>query len=267
MFSTFRIRVAALLAVAVAMAAPLPAAAKPANTPVIVFAAASMKNALDAMAAAWKAQTGKDVSIAYGSSAALARQIEYGAPADIFVSADETWMNYLEKNKLIQNNSRRNLFGNTLVLIEPADSTVPLKIATGFDLAGATGNGKIAVCAIDSCPGGVYAKQALEKLEVFPKVAPKLAQADNIRNALMLVSRGEAKFGIVYATDAKADSKVKVVDTFPETSHAPIIYPAALIATSKNPDAGAFLDSLSSPAAGKIAKGEGFTVLSEVAGK
>jgi molybdate transport system substrate-binding protein len=265
MFSRFRVLVAVLLAAA--LAAPLPAAAKPANAPIVVFAAASMKNALDAMAAAWKAHTGKDVSIAYGSSAALARQIEYGAPADIFVSADETWMNYLEKNKLIQNNSRRDLFGNALVLIEPADSNISLKIAPGFDLAGATGNGKIAVCAIDSCPGGVYAKQALEKLDVFVKVAPKLAQADNIRNALMLVSRGEAKFGIVYATDAKADSKVKVVDVFPETSHAPIIYPAALVVTSKHPDAAAFLDSLSSPAAGKIAKGEGFTVLSEVAGK
>jgi molybdate transport system substrate-binding protein len=267
MFSLINRLAASIALIGTLAAAPVPASAKPKSTPVIVFAAASMKNALDAMAAAWKAETGKDVSIAYGSSAALARQIEYGAPADIFVSADEVWMNYLQKNKLIQDKSRRDLFGNALVLIEPADANVSLKIAPGFDLAGATGDGKIAVCAIESCPGGVYAKQALEKLEVFSKVASKLAQADNIRNALMLVSRGEAKFGIVYATDAKADSKVKVVDVFPETTHAPIIYPAALIATSKNPDAVAFLNSLSSPAANKIAKGEGFSVLSEVAGK
>jgi molybdate transport system substrate-binding protein len=229
----------------------------------VVFAAASMKTALDAAAAAWKADTGKTVSIAYASSATLAKQIEQGAPADIFISADLKWMDYLEKSKLIRAGTRRNLFGNKLVLIEPSDADVKLEIAKGFDLAGAAGDGKIAVCAIDSCPGGIYAKEALESLGVFAGVEPKLAQADNVRNALTLVSRGEAKFGIVYATDAKADPKVKVVGTFPASSHSKIVYAVALIAASANPDAAFFLAYLTSQAATKIFTGQGFEILSK----
>lgn len=229
----------------------------------IVFAAASMKTALDAAAAAWKADTGKTVSIAYASSATLAKQIEQGAPTDIFISADLKWMDYLEKSKLIRAGTRRNLFGNKLVLIEPSHADVKLEIAKGFDLAGAAGDGKIAVCAIDSCPGGIYAKEALESLGVFAGVEPKLAQADNVRNALTLVSRGEAKFGIVFATDAKADPKVKVVGTFPASSHSKIVYPVALIAASANPDAAFFLAYLTSQAATKIFTGQGFEILSK----
>jgi molybdate transport system substrate-binding protein len=228
-----------------------------------VFAAASMKTALDAVAAAWTAETGKTPPIVYGSSAALARQIDHGAPADIFISADLTWMDYLDKAKLIRPGTRQNLLGNALVLIEPADESANLTIAPGFDLAGATGDGKVAVCTIASCPGGIYAKQALEALGIWTKVEPKLAQADNIRTALTLVSRGEAKFGIVYATDAKADPKVKVVGTFPEATHSPIVYPAALVATSKNPDAASFLAYLSSQAASKILTEQGFKILSK----
>ncbi|MGH6858492.1 MAG: molybdate ABC transporter substrate-binding protein, partial [Methylocella sp.] len=194
------------------------ATAAPAAAPV-VFAAASMKTALDSAAAAWKADTGKTVSIAYASSATLAKQIEQGAPADIFISADLKWMDYLDKAKLVRAGTRKNLFGNKLVLIEPSDADAKLEIAKGFDLAGAAGDGKIAVCMIDSCPAGIYARQALESLGVFAGVEPKLAQADNVRGALTLVSRGEARFGIVYATDAKADPKVKVVGTFPASSH------------------------------------------------
>jgi molybdate transport system substrate-binding protein len=234
----------------------------PAAAPV-VFAAASMKTALDAVAAAWKADTGKTVSIAYASSAALAKQIEQGAPADIFISADLKWMDYLEKSKLIQAGTRRNLLGNKLVLIEPSDADVTLEIAKGFDLAGTAGDGKIAVCMIDSCPGGIYAKEALESLGVFADVEPRLAQADNVRNALNLVARDEAKFGIVYATDAKADPKVKVVGTFPESSHSPIVYPVALIAASANPNAALFLAYLTSQAATKIFLEEGFEILSK----
>ncbi|WGJ14795.1 molybdate ABC transporter substrate-binding protein [Methylocapsa sp. D3K7] len=226
-----------------------------------VFAAASMKTALDAVAAAWTAETGKTPPIVYASSAVLAKQIEQGAPADIFISADLTWMDYLEKAKLIQSKTRHNLLGNVLVLIEPADATAKLTIAPDFDLAGATGDGKIAVCTIASCPGGIYAKQALEALGIWAKVEPKLAQADNIRNALAFVSRGEAKFGIVYATDAKADPKVKVVGTFPEATHSPIIYPVAVIETSKNPYAVAFATYLSSKAAKKIWTEQGFKFL------
>jgi molybdate transport system substrate-binding protein len=229
----------------------------------VVFAAASMKTALDAVAAAWRADTGKTVSIAYASSAVLAKQIEQGAPADIFISADLKWMDYLEKSKLIRGGTRRNLLGNKLVLIEPGDADVTLEIAKGFDLAGAAGDGKIAVCAIDSCPAGIYAKEALESLGVFAGVEPKLAQADNVRNALNLVSRGEAKFGIVYATDAKADPKVKLIGTFPASSHSPIVYPVALIAASANQDAAFFLAFLTSQAANQIFLEQGFEVSSK----
>jgi len=236
--------------------------AAPADGPV-VFAAASMKTALDAVAAAWKAQTGKDVPISYASSGVLAKQIEQGAPADIFMSADLVWMDYLDKAKLLKPGTRSNLLGNTLVLIEPADGTSKIKIAPNFDLAGAVGDGKIAVCTIASCPGGIYAKAAFEKLGVWTAIEPKLAQADNIRNALNLVARGEAKFGVVYGTDAKAEPKVKVVDVFPETSHGPIVYPVALVATSTNPDAAAFLAYTRSQAATKIFLDQGFTILNK----
>jgi molybdate transport system substrate-binding protein len=242
-------------------AAPQGKASK--SAPVLVFAAASMKTALDAVAEAWKHDTGKETSFVYGSSAALARQIEHGAPADLFISADLIWMDYIEKAKLIRPESRRNLVGNQLVLIEPAAGASHLKIAPDFDLAGATGDGKVAVCTIVSCPGGIYAKQALESLGIFTKVEPKLAQADNIRSALALVSRGEAKFGIVYATDAKADREVKVVDVFPESTHSPIIYPGAAIDASKNPDAPAFLKFLSSPTAETILREQGFAILTK----
>ncbi len=211
-------------------AAPAPPAVSGARTAgPVVFAAASMKTALDAIAASWTSQTGKPPSIVYGSSAVLARQIEQGAPADIFISADTNWMDYLDKAKLIRPRTRRNLLGNALVLVAPADTTVALKIEPGFDLAGAAGDGKIAVCTIASCPGGIYAKQALTSLGIWDKVEPKLAQADNIRSALNLVARGEAHFGIVYATDAKAEPRVQVVGTFPESSHSAIVYPVAVL--------------------------------------
>jgi len=238
-------------------------AAAPDTAAPVVFAAASMKTALDAVAAAWKAQTGKRISIAYASSAALAKQIEQGAPADIFISADLKWMDYIEKAKLIRAETRKNLFGNKLVLIEPSDADVKLEIAKGFDLAGAAGGGKVAVCAIESCPAGIYAKEALESLGVFAGVEPKLAQADNVRNALNLVSRGEARFGIVYATDAKADPTVKLVGTFPASSHNPIVYTVALVAASANLDAALFLAYLASQATTKIFTGQGFEILAK----
>jgi molybdate transport system substrate-binding protein len=228
-----------------------------------VFAAASMKTALDAIAGAWTAQTGKSPSIVYGSSAVLAKQIEQDAPADIFISADLNWADYLDKAKLLRPGTRHNILGNELVLIEPADSSVALKIEPGFDLAGATGDGKVAVCTIASCPGGIYAKQSLTSLGVWDKVEPKLAQADNIRSALTLVARGEAHFGIVYATDAKAEPKVKVVGTFPDSSHSPIVYPVAILASSKNSDAESFVAFLSSQAATKILLDQGFSILSK----
>ncbi|MGQ0443945.1 MAG: molybdate ABC transporter substrate-binding protein [Beijerinckiaceae bacterium] len=241
----------------------MPAARSGAAAAPVIFAAASMKTALDAVAAAWKADTGKTVSIAYASSATLAKQIEQGAPADIFISADLKWMDYLEKSKLVRAGTRQDLFGNKLVLIEPGDSDVKLEIAQGFDLADAVDDGKIAVCMIDSCPAGIYAKEALESLGVFASVEHKLAQVDNVRNALTLVSRGEAKFGIVYATDAKSDPKVKLVGTFPVSSHSKIVYPVALLAASANPDAALFFAYLTSEAATKIFLEQGFDLLSK----
>jgi molybdate transport system substrate-binding protein len=231
--------------------------------PVVVFAPASMKTALDAIAVVWKANRGKAASFVYASSGALAKQIEQGAPADVFISADLKWMDDLEKAKLIRAGTRRNLVGNKLVLIEPSDADAKIEIAKGFDLAGATGEGKFAVCTLDSCPGGIYAKEALNALGVFSSVEPKLVQADNIRNALTLVSRGEAKFGIVYASDAKADPQVKVVGIFPAPSHSPIVYPVALIEASANPDAVDFLSYLRSQAATKIFTEEGFEILAK----
>ncbi len=244
-------------------AAAQPAVPAGAGKGPVVFAAASMKTALDAVATDWKANSGKTLSIVYASSAVLAKQIEQGAPADIFISADLQWLDYLEKARLIRAGTRRNLLGNQLVLIEPSDADSKLKIAQGFDLAGAAGDGKIAVCAIDSCPGGIYAKEALKNLGVFESVEPKLAQADNIRSALNFVARGEARFGIVYKTDANAEPKVKLIGTFPASSHSAIVYPAALVATSKNPDAAAFLAYLTSPAATRIFTGQGFEILSK----
>jgi molybdate transport system substrate-binding protein len=234
-----------------------------AEKPVVVFAAASMKTALDAIAVVWKANRGKAASLVYASSGVLAKQIEQGAPADVFISADLKWMDDLEKAKLIRAGTRRNLVGNKLVLIEPSDAGAKIEIAKGFDLAGAAGEGKIAVCTLDSCPGGMYAMEALNSLGVFSSVEPKLAQADNIRNALTLVSRGEAKFGIVYATDAEADPQVKVVGTFPVSSHSPIVYPVAIIEASTNPDAVDFLSYLRSQAATNIFTEQGFKILAK----
>jgi molybdate transport system substrate-binding protein len=240
---------------------PMTASAADTDKPVIVFAATSLKTALDAVAAAWKIHRGKEASIVYASSGTLAKQIEQGAPADIFLSADRKWMDYLDKAKLIHAGTRRKLLGNKLVLVAPRDADNKLKIANGFDLAAATGDGRIAICALNLGSGGIYAKEALESLGVFASVEPKLAQADTIRNALTLVSRGEAKFGIVFATDAKADPKVKVVGTFPASSHSPIVYPVALVAASANPDAAFFLSYLTSQAATNIFTEQGFEML------
>jgi molybdate transport system substrate-binding protein len=229
----------------------------------VVFAAASLQTALDAIAPLFAKQSGTAPSISYGSSGILAKQIEQGAPAEIFISADLKWMNDLDNKKLVEPGTRRNLLGNSLVLIEPADAQTQLKIAPGFALAAAAGDGKIAVCTIESCPAGIYAKEALQKLGVWDAAEPKLAQAANVRGALNLVARGEAELGIVYGTDAKAEPKVKVVDVFPEASHSPIIYAAAAIAGTKDPAASAFLAFLNSPPAVKILKDQGFTILAQ----
>ncbi|MGH8765850.1 MAG: molybdate ABC transporter substrate-binding protein, partial [Burkholderiales bacterium] len=206
---------------------------------VVVFAAASLRNALDDVAALAATKP----TIAYAASSALARQIESGAPAQVFISADLDWMDYLGKKKLIREGTRRNLLGNKLVLIAPAGSNIKADIGPGFPLSKLLGDGRLATADPSSVPAGKYTRAALEKLGVWDSVAHKLAPADNVRAALLLVARGEAPLGTVYATDAAVEPKVRIVATFPDGSHPAIIYPAALVAST--PAAGPAADFLS----------------------
>src|SRR5215510_12754202 len=214
-----------------------------------VFAAASMKNALDDIDAAFTAKTGIKVSASYASSSTLAKQIEQGAPADIFVSADTDWMDYAIGKKTINEATRVNLLGNSIVLIAPKDSKIDnVTIGQGFDLAKLAGDGKIATGDVQSVPVGKYAKAALEKLGSWSAAAPKFAMADNVRAALTLVSRNEAALGIVYETDAKIEPGVKIVAAFPTDSHPPIVYPFAATLNAK-PEASDYLAFVRSAAA------------------
>jgi molybdate transport system substrate-binding protein len=228
---------------------------------VLVFAAASLKNALDAVNAQWRKETGKKAVISYASSSALAKQIEQGAPAQMFIAADLDWMDYLAAKSLIEPDTRSNLLGNRIVLIAPKDKALPVEIKPGFDLAKLLGDGRLSMANVDAVPAGKYGKAALEKLGVWASVSGKIAQAENVRAALLLVSRGEAPAGIVYQTDA-ADPNVKIIGTFPEDTHPPIIYPIALTASSTHADAAAFLAYIKSPAAKPLFEAQGFTVLS-----
>ena len=226
-----------------------------------VFAAASMKNALDELDAAYTAKTGIKIVASYAASSALAKQIEQGAPADVFVSADTDWMDYATQKKTIAESSRVNLLGNSIVLIAPKDSKVDtVTIGQGFDLATLAGDGKIATGDVKSVPVGKYAKAALEKLGSWSAAEPKFAMAESVRAALTLVSRGEAALGIVYATDAKVDPGVKVIGTFPAESHPAIIYPVAATTTAK-PEANDYLAFLRSSAAKTVLEKYGFTFL------
>ncbi|MQX34880.1 molybdate ABC transporter substrate-binding protein [Sinorhizobium meliloti] len=228
---------------------------------VTVFAAASLKNALDAINGEWLKQTGKEAIVSYAASSALAKQIEQGAPADVFISADLAWMDYLADKKLIKADTRSNLLGNRIVLVSGKSDAPAVEIEPGLDLAGLLGDGRLAMGAADSVPAGKYGKAALEKLGLWPNVAGKVAGAESVRAALLLVSRGEAPYGIVYRTDAAADANVKVVGTFPEDSHPPIIYPVAITTDSRNADAAAYLEFVRSPEAAALFQAEGFTVL------
>ena len=233
---------------------------------VVVFAAASLTNALDEAAQLFEKQGGTHPKISYAASSALAKQIEAGAPADVFISADLDWMNYLEERYLIQPTTRRNLLGNQLVLIAPADADLKVEIKPGLDLAAVLKGGHLAMADTDSVPAGKYGKAALEKLGIWNSVRGAVAPAESVRAALLLVSRRETPLGIVYATDAKADPRVKIVGVFPEDTHPPIIYPAALTANSKSPSAARLLDFLGSPAARPIFEKEGFTVIAHAGG-
>jgi molybdate transport system substrate-binding protein len=250
----------AAIAATIAIAAA-PNAANAQDKSITVFAAASMKNALDDVDAAFTKQSGVKVVASYDASSALMKQIEAGAPADVFVSADLKWMDYGSQKKLIKDDTRVNLLGNELVLIAPKDSKIDkVTIASGFDLAKLVGDGRIATGDVKAVPVGIYAQAALEKLGVWSAVEPKMAMAANVRAALVLVARGEAPLGIVYSTDAKVEPGVKVVGVFPESSHDPIIYPVAATVNAK-PDPTPYLAFLRTQTAKTIFESYGFTVL------
>ena len=242
-----------------ALLAALPARAQ--DKTITMFAAASMKNAVDDVDAAFTKKSSVKVSASYAASSALAKQIEQGAPADIFASADLDWMDYVAKKDLIQSDTRTNLLGNKLVLIAPKDTKLgTIKIEKGFDLAKLAGNGRITTGDVKAVPVGKYAKAALEKLGSWQAAESKFAMAENVRAALLLVARGEAVLGIVYETDAKVEPNVKVVGYFPQDSYPPVIYPVALLKTAK-PEAKAYLDFLQSAEAKAIFEKYGFSFL------
>jgi molybdate transport system substrate-binding protein len=252
-----RCSLAAVFIVAAGTLSP-PLAQQPSVT---VFAAASMKNALDDVNTAFTRRTGVKVVASYAATSALVRQIEQGAPADIFASADLEWMDYGLKNKLINPNTRINLLGNRLVLIAPKNSRIgTVTLASGFDLAKLAGDSRIVTGDVKSVPVGRYASAALQKLGIWPSVEKRMAMVENVRVALTLVARGEAELGIVYETDAKVEPGVKIVGHFPPDSHPAIVYPVAATVSAK-PDATRYLDFLQSSPAKAVFEGYGFSFL------
>lgn len=244
---------ALLLATMLALTS-LPAAATAER--VLVFAAASLKTALDGIGAGYSARTGTEVVVSYAGSGQLARQIIAGAPADLFISANPQWMDEVDRAGLLVDGARKDLLGNRLVLISHGKDPAPVRIE---DLPRLLGDGKLAMALVDAVPAGQYGKAALETLGLWDSLRTAVAQTDNVRAALALVSTGEAPFGIVYATDAAADGDVGVVAEFPPDSYPPIIYPAAVLATAHSPAARDFYEALSTPAADAIFAAQGFS--------
>jgi molybdate transport system substrate-binding protein len=238
--------------------ASLPAPAQPPQ--ILVFAAASLAETMQELGTAYEKTAGVTVKSSFDSSSALARQIEAGSQADVFFSADTAWMDYLQTRSLIKPGSRRSLLGNSLVLIAAAQNRIRLSIAPHFRLAAALGDGRLATGDPDSVPAGRYARSALTTLGVWDEIAPRLAGAENVRVALLYVTRGEAPLGIVYGSDALADKGVRVVATFPEDTHEPIVYPIALTKFAKTQAAG-FVAFLTGPQAHDIFVKHGFRVL------
>jgi molybdate transport system substrate-binding protein len=233
-----------------------------ADESITVFAAASLKNALDDADAVFSKATGIKVTASYASSSALVKQIEQGAPADIFISADLQWMDYAAEHKLIKLDTRVNLLGNRLVLIAPKDSRLDkVEITRGFDIAKLAGDGRIAVADVRAVPAGLYAKAALDSLGAWAKAEPKLAMAENARATLAFVARDETPIGIVYETDAKIEPKVKIVGVFPERSYPPVTYPVAATTASKSEAVARYLDFLRTGAAKAIFEKYGFSFL------
>ncbi|MXV09776.1 molybdate ABC transporter substrate-binding protein [Xanthomonas sp. LMG 8992] len=233
-----------------------------AQTPLTVFAAASLKESLDEAASAYQRERGTPVRVSYAASSTLARQVEQGAPADVFVSADQEWMDYLQQRKLIDPAQRRDLLGNTLVLGAPAASTAQVELRKPGALLAALGaQGRLAVGQTASVPAGKYARAALQALGQWNSVQPRLAESESVRSALMLVARGEAPLGIVYGSDAQAEPKVRVLATFPADSHAPIVYPVAPLRASAQAKAAAdFVRWLGTPPAQAIFRRHGFSL-------
>jgi molybdate transport system substrate-binding protein len=247
----------AVLAAAFWVAGLEPAAAQQ----VTVFAAASLKDALEDAAKTFTASTGTPVRFSFAASSALAKQIEQGAPADLFASADLDWMDYLAQRKLIRPDTRVDLVGNRLVVVAAKESPIKELKLDAASLKAALGDGRLTTGEISSVPVGKYAKAALEKLGLWAEVQPRLAMTESVRAALALVARGEAPLGIVYATDAAAEPKVKIVATFPADSHAPIVYPFAVTAEAKSDGARQFLEFLKGPAARRAFETQGFSII------
>jgi molybdate transport system substrate-binding protein len=248
---------------ALLLAAPFALQPARADEPIVVFAAASLKTALDAAATAFHADGGAEVKVSYGGSLALARQIVAGAPADLFASADEPSMDEAAKGGAIKADSRFDMLANRLVVVAPKASAIDNLAFTPEAFTQAIGSGHLATGEVNTVPVGKYAKAALQKLELWSVVEPHLAMTDNVRAALAFVARGEAPLGVVYATDAASDPTVKTVATFPETSHPPILYPFALTASSHNDAAAKFLNYLKSPVGRATFERQGFKVLNE----
>jgi molybdate transport system substrate-binding protein len=246
-----------LSVLALSLTAPLGAGAVAAET-LRIFAAASLGGVLEPIAKQWTGTTHQQVSLSFAGSSVLARQIQQGAPADIFISANSLWMDALETSGDVQRDSRQPLLTNSLVLITHSPDTAPIAIEPGFDLRASLGDGMLAMALTEAVPAGIYGKQALTRLGVWNRVADRVAQTDNVRAALALVARGEARLGIVYASDAQTEPQVSVVGHFPADSHDPIIYPIAQTSQSQHPQARAFLDYLSSESARLIFRQAGF---------
>ena len=245
----------AALAVTLVFVAPMATAQD-----VTVFAATSLRRALDEASAAWAKTSGGRATISYGATSVLAQKIDAGAPADVFISGDADWMTHLHERGVIKSKTAV-LFGNRLVLVAPAGSKVTVEIAPGFDLAGQLGDGRLAMPNTETLPAGRYGKQALAALGVWDQVAEQIAQTESMRDAMTLVSAGKAALGIVYHTDAIADPGVRIVDTFPEQTHAPITYEAAETMEFADTDAASFLDFLHTSTAMDLFEAKGFTVL------
>jgi molybdate transport system substrate-binding protein len=237
-------------------------AATPKKPELLVLAAASLTDVLGELATGWEESSGIRVKISFAASSVLARQIEAGGNADVFICADSPWMDYLTTRRLIDTASRQNVAGNRLVLIAPADSSLELKISPGFRLVDALGGGRLVTGDPDTVPVGRYARAALTRLGVWNEVVDRLVRADNVRSAMMFVSRGEAPLGIVYATDAAADATVRIIDTFPDDTHPPILYAAAALRGAR-PGARAFVTFLAGDPAQATWRKYGFLEISQ----